>query len=181
MLRLFLGLLIVFFFVGCSSKEEQALYKSYKDNINYHKQLQKTEKVEIYDLNHTSIAILTATHVYTPNFEKNDTRDEVFIVGVAFDNPDVSYLNFDQNTTTENINEYTLTLHSNRAIKVVPLKHNDKRLKGISFVMDWANYYEVTYPHVGRQFTLLFGNGTYDNSRLNFAKVAKFVYTKKGF
>ncbi len=42
--------------------------------------MQKTEKIQLYDGNVTK-AMLTATYMYTKNFEKNDTRDEEFIVG----------------------------------------------------------------------------------------------------
>jgi hypothetical protein len=180
MLRLFLGLIIIALFVGCSSKKEQALLDSYKQNIKYHKYLQQTEKAELSDGN-TSIAILTATYMYKPNFEKNDTREEVFIVGIAFEEPEDSTLNFDKKSVSDDVNEYTLTLNGKKATKVVRLNENDKRLKGISFITDWGEYYEVTFPHTGKRFSLLFENKMYGKGMLNFAKVAKFVYTKKGF
>ena len=180
MLRLFLGLMVIALFVGCSSKEEQALLDSYTQNIKYHKHLQQTEKTEIYDGN-ASMAILTATYLFTQNFDKNDTRDEVFVVGVAFDDPESSTINFDRNTTGNNMNEYTLTLKGKKATKVVRLNADDKRLEGISFVTDWGDYYEVTFPHTGNRFSLVFKNAVYGQGILNFSKVAKFVYTKKGF
>ena len=180
MLRLFLGLIVIALFVGCSSKKEQALLNSYKENIKYHKHLQRTEKAELRDAN-TSIAILTATYMYTPSFEKNDTHEEVFIVGISFEEPEVSTLNFDKNSISDDVNEYTLTLNGKKATKVVRLNENDKRLKGISFITDWGEYYEVTFPHAGKRFSLLFENKIYGKGTLNFAKVAKFVYTKKGF
>ena len=180
-MKLYLGLCVcVALLVGCSSKEEQSLLKSYASNTSYHKHLQRTEKTELYD-NNNSVAILTATYMYTPNFEKNDTRDEVFIVGVLFENDDDSKMNFDINSTFSNKNDYILTLNNKHAINVVPLDKNDKRLKGISFVTTWGDYYEVTYPHAGQRFTLVFQNSKYGKGTLNFAKVAKFVYTKKGF
>lgn len=181
MYKLFLGLMAVSLFIGCSSKEEQSLMKSYTENIQYHKYLQKTEKAELLD-GENSVAILTATYLYTPNFEK-DNRKEVFIVGVVFEDPDVSSINFDANSsTTVAQNEYILTLKGKKAIKVVPLGKNDKRLEGISFVTEWANYYEVTYRHTASQrFSLVFENPLYGKETLNFSKVAKFVYTKKGF
>ena len=180
MLRLFLGLIVIALFVGCSSKKEQALLDSYKQNIKYHKFLQKTEKAELSDGN-TSVAILTATYMYTPNFDKKDKRKEVFIVGVQFEDSEVSTLNFDKKSVSDNINEYILTLKGKKATKVVRLNENDKRLKGISFITDWGEYYEVTFPHTGKRFSLVFENKKYGKVILNFAKVAKFVYTKKGF
>jgi len=180
MLRLFLGLIVIALFVGCSSKKEQALLNSYKENIKYHKYLQQTEKAELSDAN-SSVAILTATYMYTPNFDKKDRRKEVFIVGVQFEEPEISTLIFDKKSISDDVNEYTLTLNGKKATKVVRLNKNDKRLKGISFITDWGKYYEVTFPHTGKRFSLVFENKMYGKGRLNFAKVAKFVYTKKGF
>jgi hypothetical protein len=179
MYKLFLGLMVVALFVGCSSKEEKALLKSYTQKIDYHKHLQQTEKAELFD-GDSSMAILTATYIYSPSFEKNDTREEVFIVGVQFENPEDSKMIFNKNKSTHT-NEYTLTLRGKKANKVVHLSENDKRLDGLSFITDWGEYYEVTYPHTGKRFTLVFKNAKYGTSTLNFAKVAKFVYTKKGF
>ena len=180
MYKLFLGLMVVVLLVGCSSKEEQDLMKSYTENTQYHKYLQKTEKTELMDGDNT-VAILTATYLYTRNFKKIDKRNEVFIVGVAFDNPDVNTINFDKTSTTANEQEYTLTLKNEKAIKVVRLDKNDKRLKDISFVTDWGDYYEVTYPHASKRFSLVFENALHGKGTMNFSKVAKFTYTKKGF
>ena len=179
MYKLFLGFMVTLLLVGCSSKEEKALLASYNKNIDYHKHLQQTEKAELYD-GENSMAILTATYLYKPTFEKKDTRDELFIVGVQFENPEESMMNFDRNETMSP-HEYTLRLQGKKAIKVVHLDPNDKRLKGLSFITDWGEYYEVTYPHTGKLFTLTFANERFGKSTLNFAKVAKFVYTKKGF
>jgi len=180
MYKLFLGFVTVALFVGCSSKEEQALMDSYTKNIKYHKHLQKTEKTELKDGDST-VAILTATYLYTPNFEKNDTREEVFVVGVSFDNPEENHINFDRNSTSAGNQEYTLTLSGKKATRVVRLSRNDERLKGISFITDWGDYYEVTYPHASKRFSLVFENSVYGKGTLPFSKVAKFVYTKKGF
>ena len=188
MYKLFLGLLTLLLFTGCSSKEERALLKSYTEKTVYHKLLQKTEKTEFFE-NDNPIAILTATYEYTPNFEKNDTRDEVFIVGVAFLDPEVSRMRFDLNSTNDkdknviltNENEYILTLNHKSPTRVVPLQPNDKRLKSISFVTEWGDFYEVTYPHASKKFTLVFENRQYGKKVLHFAKVAKFIYTKKSF
>jgi len=180
MYKIFLGLMAVVLFVGCSSKEEKALLKSYEENIKYHKYLQQTEKTELYE-NNVSVAILTATYMYTPNFEKNDTRDEVFIVGVQFENNDNAMINFDKNVTSSNQNEYILTLNKKQAISVVPLNADDKRLHRLSFIADWGDYYEVKFPHAGSRFSLVFENAFYGKGKLKFSKKAKFVYTKKGF
>ena len=117
MLRLLLGLIIIMLFVGCSSKKEQALLDSYKQNSKYHKYLQQTEKAELSDGN-TSVASLTATYMYKPSFEKKDTREEIFIVGVSFEEPEESTLNFDKKSISDNVNEYTLTLNGKKPQKL---------------------------------------------------------------
>jgi hypothetical protein len=181
MTKLFLGLVSVALLVGCSSKEEQALVKSYKKNMAYNKHLQQTEKVELTDSNDTVMAIVTATYMYTPNFEKNDTRNETFIVGVTFEEPDYSSMVF-TNKTINSADTYSLTMQGKNALHSRSLSPNDKKLKGISFVTQWGKYYEVTYPHIeSKQLSLTLKNSIYGNRKLNFAKVAKFVYTQKGF
>ena len=176
MLRLFLGLLAIALFVGCSSKEEQSLMNSYAQKTQYHKHLQYTEKAELFE-GEDSKVVVTATYLFTPNFKKKDKRPEKFIIGVTFDDPDASRLSF----TKGNAN-YTLTLNNKSAKKVEKLALNDKRLKGISFVTEWGEYYEVTFPHVnGKRFALVLKHPKYGSKALHFAKVAKFVYTKKGF
>jgi len=167
-------------FVSCSSKEEQGLLRLYKNNVNYHKYLQKTEKTELKDSN-SSMAIVTATYIYTPILNRNDNRDEVFIVGVLFENSDTSKILFNKNATSVDENEYTLTLEGKNATKVTHLNKNDSRLKNISFITTWGEYYEVAYPHSGKIFTLVFENSKYGKQTLPFSKVSKFVYTKKGF
>lgn len=188
MYKLLLGFISIALLVGCSSKEEQALLKSYQSKMAYHKNLQQTEKAEISDGN-SSIAIITATYLYSPNFEKNDTRDEVFIIGVHFEENNTSRMNFNQDRTFDlatnkrvtSKDEYILTLNGNKAKKVTHLEANDEKLSNISFVTEWSDYYELRYPHAGSIFKLVFENGFYGKADLNFSKVAKFVYTKKGF
>jgi len=181
MYRLFLGLMAIALFVGCSSKEEQALMKSYTDKIKYHKHLQQTEKTEFSDEN-GSIVIVTATYMYTPNYDKNDLRDETFIIGVQFDDSDTKHIYFDADKLENNDDAYTVTLNGKKAKKVEKLTNSDKRLKGISFVTEWGDYYLVTYPHNrGKKFKLVLENNIYGKGMMHFAKVAKFVFTKKGF
>lgn len=178
MLKLFIGVLVMTLLVGCSSKEEKALLKSYADKTAYHKHLQYTEKAELFEGEESQIMI-TATYLFSPNFEKKDTRPETFIVGVVFADPETSRITFKKANTGR---DYTLTLKNKSAIKVEKLASNDKRLKGISFVTEWGEYYEVTYQHVNaKRFTLVLEHPNYGKKALHFAKVAKFVYTKKGF
>ena len=188
MLKLFMGWVIIALLVGCSSKEEQALLSAYTQKSQYHKHLQRTEKAELHDAN-SSVALITATHLYTPSHDKNDTSDEVFIIGVQFEDSDNSKMLFDKsstfdkdkNITLTNENEYILTLNKKKASKVVPLPNDDKRLKKLSFITQWVDYYEVTFPHTGSRFSLEFANAYYGKKALRFSKLPKFVYTKKGF
>ncbi len=178
MLRLFLGLCVVALLVGCSSKEEQSLLQSYAQKTQYHKHLQYTEKAELFEGDDSKI-IVTATYLFVPNFEKKDKRPEKFIIGVAFDDPDANSIAFKNESSDGN---YTLTLNNKSATKVEKLAFNDKRLKEISFVTEWGEYYEVTFPHItSKRFSLILKHPKYGIKKLPFAKVAKFVYTKKGF
>jgi len=158
--------------LGCTSKQESDLMQAYEKKIAYHKQLQKTEKIQLYDGNVTK-AMLTATYMYTQNFEKNDTRDEEFIVGFHLE--DEALENIDTGS-------YSLTLNGHTAKKVIELKLEDERLKEISFVTQWGSYYLVTFPHVeSKNFTLVFKSEAYGEGVLHFAKVAKYVLSKQAF
>jgi hypothetical protein len=177
MLRLFFGLLLIVLLVGCSSKDEEELFRSYADKITYHKLLQKTEKATLSDENNSKI-VVTATYIYKPNVTTQDKRPEKFIVGVLNDS-DTKHLYFHKAYAKEN---YLLTLNNQSAIRVEKLTLKDYRLKDISFVTDWGTYYEVTFPHVNtEQFDLILEHPNYGKQMLHFAKVAKFVYSKSGF
>ena len=84
MVRSSISFIAIALLLGCTSKQEADLMQAYNEKVNYHKQLQKTEKTQLYQDNVTK-AMLTATYLYTPNFENSDTRDEVFIVGLYFE------------------------------------------------------------------------------------------------
>lgn len=156
--------------LGCTSKKEQDLMQAYTEKIGYHKHLQKTEKTQLYEDNVTK-ALLTATYLYTPNYEKNDTRDEVFIVGIYLD---------DEASEYSDKEGYTLTLNNKAAKEVKDLAVGDEQLKDISFVSEWGSYYLVTFPHVGsKKLTLVLDSEAYGKGILHFAKVAKYVLTKK--
>lgn len=158
--------------LGCTSKKEQDLMQAYTDKINYHKLLQKTEKTQLYENNVTK-ALLTATYLYTPNYEKNDTRDEVFIVGIHME---------DEESVYPDTQEYNLTLNNKSVKEVKSLALDDERLKDISFVSEWGSYYLVTFPHVSsKKLTLVLDSELYGKGILHFAKVAKYVLSKKSF
>jgi hypothetical protein len=157
---------------GCSSKEQELLMESYNKDKVYHKKLQKTEKVQLYDAQVTK-AILTATYLFEQSSDKNDKRDEVFIVGVYVE---------DEEFSTLNNAGYNLTLNGTKFKSIKALKESDTLLKNISFVSDWSQFYLVKFPHTSsKSFKLIFESDMYGKGELNFAKVAKFVFSKEAF
>ena len=172
MYKRLLSLMTVMLFWGCSSKEEKILLHSYEHNNTYHKQLQKTEKIQLYEGRNTK-AMLTATYLNPTLKENNQTSDEKFIIGVHLEDEAVEALQ------TEG---YRITLNNKVAKEVRPLENNDTKLKNISFVTEWGSYYEVSFPHTqGRAFSLVFASELYGKGSLNFSKVAKYVISKKAF
>ena len=172
MLRLSIAFITLALLFGCTSKKEEELMQAYRDKVNYHKLLQKTEKTQLYENNVTKV-MLTATYLYTPNYEKNDTRDEVFIVGMHLE---------DEASEYPAVQEYNLTLNEQASKEVKGLALDDEQLKDISFVSEWGSYYLVTFPHVSsKKLTLVLDSEEYGKGVLHFAKVAKYVLTKKSF
>jgi hypothetical protein len=242
-LKLGILLIAIGFLVGCTTSKEDALIQSYQQKVDYHKQLQKTEKIQLFENNVTK-AVLTATYLYTPNFKKHDQRDEQFIVGVHLedetviereeiieiieifgirDTDDIKKMRdkqekeskvvpnslyddmmslIDTNNTLKTTNKkktkktkkttnkktknkvkkYGLMLQGKNAIQIKALSKNDERLKDIAYVTDWGSYYLVTFEHTNsKRFSLVFESEKYGKGTFSFAKVAKYIYTKKGF
>ena len=172
MVRSSISFIAIALLLGCTSKQETDLMQAYNEKVNYHKQLQKTEKTQLYQDNVTK-AMLTATYLYTPNFENSDTRDEVFIVGLYLEDKASGKINGEGNT---------LTLNGKRAKEIKSLRLDDERLKDLSFVTPWSSYYLVTFPHESnKKITLDFESKSYGKGKLHFAKVAKYVLTKEAF
>ncbi|MCD6211731.1 MAG: hypothetical protein J7J02_02005 [Sulfurovum sp.] len=208
MYKIFAIFTTLVFFVACTSKEQQALIQTYEKEKNYHMQLQKTEKTQLYDSQVTK-AMLTATYLFEQSVDKNDTRDEVFIVGIYIEEDE--YDTFDEVSFEED--DYTLLLRDTRTKKskskkdkdiksktkkdkakkdetkkdkspksVKKLKFDDPLLKDISFKSEWSKFYLVTFPHTKKKsFKLIFESDFYGKGELNFAKVSKFVLTKQAF
>jgi hypothetical protein len=192
------------FFVACTSKEQKALMQTYDKERNYHMQLQKTEKTQLYDSQGTK-AMLTATYLFEQSIDKNDTRDEVFVVGIYIEEDE--YDTFDEGTLEDD--DYTLVLRDTRKKKsktkksenkkdkikegetsegdklpksIKLLKAGDPLLKDISFQSEWSKFYLVTFPHTKkRSFKLVFESDFYGKGELDFTKVSKFVITKQAF
>ena len=172
MVRLSVVFIAIVLLLGCTSKSEKNLMEAYNQKLSYHKQLQKTEKIQLNQDNETKV-LLTATYLYTPNFETNDTRDEVFIVGLHLD---------DEASRNINSSEYSFTHNVQIPKEVTELPSDDALLKELSFVTNWANYYLVTFPHVSnKKITLTFESRSYGKGLLHFAKVAKYVLNKEVF
>ena len=159
--------MVTFVFLGCTSEKDVALLAHYKEHITYHKQLKHTEKTQLYDEN-VSKAMFTATYLYTKNFEdNNNSRDEVFIVGVHLE---------DENLSTIKDYGYSLTLDGTPPKEVEVLSENDELLKTLSFVTEWGSYYKVIFPHTNKKsFFLIFKSELYGQGKLHFTKVAKYT------
>jgi hypothetical protein len=172
LVRSSISFIAIVLLLGCTSKSEKELMEAYSQKISYHKQFQKTEKTQLYQNNQTKV-MLTATYLYTPSFELNDTRDEAFIVGVHLN--EKAFGNIDSS-------EYNLTLNGQVPKEIKKLSSNDERLKELSFVTDWADYYLVTFPHESsKKITLVYEHKMYGMGILHFAKVAKYILSKEAF
>jgi len=168
MVKILLSLITLVILTGCSSKEKELLMQSYDKDKNYHMQLQKTEKIQLYDGQVTQ-AMLTATYLFEPSADKNDTRDEVFIVGIYAEDDEGALFNH---------KGYLLTLNEAAPKSTKRLKKNDPLLKEISFVSEWSQFYLVTFPHTSsKSFKLIFKSDKYGKGQLYFAKVAKYILT----
>jgi len=155
---------------GCTSKEEKALMQTYEKYKSYHKELQKTEKIQLYDGSVTK-ALLTATYLYEPNYRKVDRGNEIFIVGVYLEESEMQ---------TFNQGGFSLTLNGKVPGSIKKLEKSDPRLKNISFVTEWSQFYLVVFPHTSsKSFKLIFESTLYGKGELHFAKVAKYVLTKE--
>jgi len=195
MRTILLGMAAIALLSGCVSKEEQKLMNTFEKQKNYHKRLIKTEKVQLYEGDFTKVT-LTATYLNRNSrakegeedsfvnyinpfeiFEDKEKRmpkeDERFIVGLYIDDDGV-----DENEAYD----FDLTLNGKEPKTIKPLDKNDPRLKDISFVSEWSQFFYVVFPHVNAErFNLIFKSDRYGKGVLNFAKKAKFVYTKKAF
>jgi len=174
---------------GCSSKEEENFLKVYEKNINYHVNLSKTEKVQLKDGN-TTKALLTATYLFEQTTQKDDTRDERFIVGLYKDDDNGSFNSSEYNLTlrgkfkngvnSKGIVKYKRKSKFPKSVKL--LDENSPMLKDISFKSEWTKYYLYTFPHTkSKVFKLIFKSRNYGKGKLNFAKASKYVFTKQAF
>lgn len=161
LLKLSLIPLVAILLSGCSSKRVEFLTKQYSQNLDYHKALQHTQKVNLYKdgLVHAS---LTAT--YLPNKD-----NEEFIVGLTLNDGSSEELDSEV---------YDLLLSGENSLpSVEKIELNDERLKNISFVTNWSSYYLFKFSKTSKQkLKLIFKSSKYGEGELNFAKKAKFTF-----
>jgi len=160
--------------LGCSSKEEKALLQVCNKEKQYHKKLLQTEKSQLYSGNETKV-LLTATYFFeqTDIKKEDDTRDEIFIVGLYME---------EMKTENFEVGDFNLTLNGTLPKSVKILEHSDKLLKKIPLVTEWGNYFEVVFPHMKTErFDLVFESKIYGKGKLYFAKKAKYVFSKEAF
>ncbi len=170
MLKMVTTMLALALIVGCTSKEEKALIKDYETHKVYHKYLQKTEKIQLYENSVTKV-LLTATYLYKQTAKKNQNKDEVFVVGL-----------YTEETESLISPELSLTLDGKTFKSIKVLEKNSPYLKDISFKSEWMQFYLVHFAHTNKKdFKLTLESSHYGKGTLHFAKVAKYVLTKKGF
>lgn len=151
---------------GCTSKDEKALMEVYEKNKTYHKQLIKTEKIQLYEDGITKV-LLTATYLYDAKRDKKQQKDEVFIIGMRVDT-DIS--------DGLRSNAFKLTLDGVAPKSIKPLKKQSPLLKEISFTSEWSRFYLVHFPYMEKKsFKVIVSSDRYGKGTLNFAKVAKYV------
>ncbi len=161
---------ILVLFTGCSSKKEELLRADLDKNKNYHKQLQKSEKIQLYDSNLTKV-MLTATYLNEQTIDMSVKNDEAFIVGIYIEGAEDGALW---------AGDYNLTLNKKEPKSVELLSKESPLLKDISFTSEWSQFYLVTFAYSKKShFKLDFKSDYYGKGKLDFAKSAKYKFDKK--
>jgi len=141
-----------------------------KKEQQYHKQLLKTEKLEIRNSEGVRV-LVTATYVNHHSEKKNES----FIVGIYSEDS----MN-DVNTTKAYGSDFTLTLNGKKPLKVKALAKSDPKVKNLSFISDWTRIYYFQFPYVAsKKMTLKFKGGTYGNGSLIFYKIPRYRLLRK--
>jgi hypothetical protein len=171
--RILIGLVTLLLLLSaCSSKTDDPLLERFEKNKTAYRDLQKTEKAQLYENNVTK-AFLTATYLYTPNDAlRKEKKDEQFIVGIYLEEEPSNRLGI----------SYFLTLDGENPKSIHSLSRKSPYLDGVPFATEWSSYYLVTFPHTPCQsFTLIFESTCYGKKALSFSKVAKYVESPKAF
>ena len=157
MYRLIVILTMAFWLVACTSKEAQNLEQRYKSKLDYHKALQKTQKVQFYQDRSTQ-ALFTATYL---NTQKDKNQTERFILSVYQEDENLSY---------------TLKLNGKSPLAIKTLLATDPKLKNLSFVTQWGSYYLLEFPYSpSPKLFLTIQTTAYGKKQMYFSKVAKYV------
>lgn len=171
MLKSMMGILVLILLHGCTTKEEKHLFHTYDASRIYHKQLQKTQQLQLKRDGITT-AMLTATYLVD---KKHHRSDERFVVGIYIEE------GMEQNFINEG---YTLGLDEGNGKLAKPtgitsLDKSSPYLKNLSFVTSWNHFYLVSFPHTNKtSFNLVFTSPDDGSGTLYFAKVAKYTLKK---
>ena len=161
---------VLFLLSGCTSKNEKNLIHDFKKEQQYHKQLLKTEKLEIKNSEGVRV-LLTATYANRSSNKKNES----FIVGVYAEDGIG-----DENTTTSYGRDFTLSLNGKKPIKAIQLERNNPKVKNISFISEWTSVYELQFPYMtSKKMVLKFNSGVYGNGSLIFYKIPRYRLMRK--
>jgi len=164
------SLICLFLLSGCGSNNQQlALKEQIDQERTYYKNLQKSEKIQFYEGNVTK-ALFSATYLFRQISDSNDTREEKFVIGMFTDAESIDRLG----------GEYTVTLDGIKPTSIQLLDMHSEYLQEIPVMTEWSTYYLVTFPHISQKsFHLIFTSEKYGQKQMHFAKVAKYVLTKK--
>jgi len=167
--KVWMTVAVLVLLIGCSSKKEKLLMENFESDKSYHKQLLKSEKIQLYEDNITKVMI-TATYINEQTIDRSVKNDERFIIGVYMEDQESSLWNGD----------YNLTLKKKEPISVEPLEKGSELLKDISFTSEWSQFYLVTFPYSKKSsFKLKLKSVFYGKGELHFAKSAKYKFNKK--
>jgi len=168
---LFFILLLSF---GCSSKKEIAFKNDFSTLKKLGSRLQKTEKIQLYDPEDKKTKVLlTATYLSQNNINKKIKNDELFVVGLYID---------DNQTKVIDIENFSLKLNAKTPKSIEPLSDKNKWLKDIPLVSEWSQYYLLRFAHIPQKSMILsINHNIYGKGRATFAKVAKYVLSKKAY
>ena len=188
------NLVVISLFLGCSSKNESSMKRTFDKNIAKHTKLQKSEKIKI-SLNEEVKVAITATYLNSKESlhdEKNSIHEK-FIVGI-YQSGDIYGVGFSSNEQNITLNidypktDKELTKEEERirrrgynALPLISreLSHSDPILSNIPLVNSWTQYYLLEFPHTNRdKFVLIYQNRQLGRTKhqLSFAKSAKYLY-----
>jgi hypothetical protein len=168
-----IGLYAAVLLPGCGMEGgRKDLLQTYETKRLYHKQLLKTEKLQLYRKGHT-VLILTAVYLAAPEELQHKKEDERFLVGIYIEG---------EGEPTEEMLLRSLSLDGVKPVSITPVGLDEVRRQEISFVTSWNRYYLVRFPYTEKKrFTLQFQNSMYGTGSLSFAKRAKYTFVKKVF